>query len=559
MALLGDAAKAAHALPLHFWADAVATVFAYTATVVSFIHIMRHVHHTQYWGMTKYTVRILLLVPVFSIDCWWSLLVGSSDRNWTEVFTVIRELYEAFVLFSFLQFMLAYLGGPQNLARLLKEEGNPTTHFIPFRWFLRDWHMGGEFLAMCFRGVLQYIPISILTTIVSLVAWSFRVYKEGRFTFQSVYPWLTLLKNFSQIWAMYSLILFYHAIHHKLVNIRPLAKFLCIKGLVFFTFWQSVAIAALQYVGVIKAEKWELIHTWSTREIAIGVGNFVLCIEMLGFAIAHCYAYPYDEFSRPLVDHARLISGELTRSVAGPFGASEINTASAKSAKARSARGATRVDIQDDNDRRRMLLECVKEEDEEQGGPDEGVEVDRGMERPDDEKSDNMSLDEKMKMGGGGYVSMMMLDALRRRLMDGVNFLDVVQAAREVEDVTGASTNPRNFLHDVWGGMSGGPPPTAAPHHDPEQQAAPSFTTDPFPAIVNGGTHESRDSPTRESAASSSAAMSMSSAGATHAAVQPQSSRRPMLHDTQSLGRQEKKIGVSGEGMKWGKKRSSGS
>lgn len=61
-----------------------------------------------------------------------------------------------------------------------------------------------------------------------------------------VYPdWLswtfTIILNVSVSLALYSLVIFYHVFEKELKPHSPLAKFLCIKGIVFFCFWQVIS------------------------------------------------------------------------------------------------------------------------------------------------------------------------------------------------------------------------------------------------------------------------------------------------------------------------------
>lgn len=58
-----------------------------------------------------------------------------------------------------------------------------------------------------------------------------------------MYPsWLrwtvTIILNISVSLAMYSLVVFYHVFAKELKPHNPLAKFMCIKGIVFFSYWQ---------------------------------------------------------------------------------------------------------------------------------------------------------------------------------------------------------------------------------------------------------------------------------------------------------------------------------
>lgn len=48
----------------------------------------------------------------------------------------------------------------------------------------------------------------------------------------------TIILNISVSLALYSLVVFYHVFAKELAPHKPLAKFLCVKGIVFFCFWQ---------------------------------------------------------------------------------------------------------------------------------------------------------------------------------------------------------------------------------------------------------------------------------------------------------------------------------
>ena len=68
---------------------------------------------------------------------------------------------------------------------------------------------------------------------------------------------------------------------------------------VFFTWWQSVLIYYLKAHGVI-----DDIGSWSGEEVANGLIDYCICIEMVGFAIAHAYTFTYKEYLPSTVEEA---------------------------------------------------------------------------------------------------------------------------------------------------------------------------------------------------------------------------------------------------------------
>lgn len=72
------------------------------------------------------------------------------------------------------------------------------------------------------------------------------------------------------MWALYCLVRFYNVTHQRLGPIRPLAKFISFKAIVFATWWQGVGIVLLCTFGVLPKE----------GKFQTGLQDFMICIEV---------------------------------------------------------------------------------------------------------------------------------------------------------------------------------------------------------------------------------------------------------------------------------------
>jgi hypothetical protein len=99
-----------------------------------------------------------------------------------------------------------------------------------------------------------------------------------------------------QFLAIYCLIALYHATHVELESIKPLRKFVLIKMVVFFTFWQGFLLSILGYFKLIGKEQWTV---YDNKQLSSGIQDVIICIECLPAALMFAVAYPARDYARP--------------------------------------------------------------------------------------------------------------------------------------------------------------------------------------------------------------------------------------------------------------------
>ena len=258
--------------------------------------IFDHFTHWNQPKIQKYVVRIIWMVPLYSIESWMALRF----KAWALHFETIRECYEAYVIFSFLYYLIALLGEEAQLISILKEKPEDLGHHqFPVNLCMSPWIMGHELLHKCKVGVLQYVVIKNLLAVTIFILASLNLYEEGAFRLDKGYVYIAAITNISQLWALYSLILFYIVTKEELSPWRPLGKFLCVKGVVFFTFFQSilinVAASLTRNIRELQGSD-DSKDNWTESEVAKGLQDYLICIEMFIFAIAFNFAFTHKDY-----------------------------------------------------------------------------------------------------------------------------------------------------------------------------------------------------------------------------------------------------------------------
>jgi len=107
---------------------------------------------------------------------------------------------------------------------------------------------------------------------------------------------VAMITNISVFLAFTGLLKFYHAVRGDLAWCTPFPKFLTIKGVVFLTFWQGLAIRIGLSIENSRADDDSRLSGVEIGRKAVQIQNVVICLEMLFFSITHWCVFPAEEW-----------------------------------------------------------------------------------------------------------------------------------------------------------------------------------------------------------------------------------------------------------------------
>ena len=273
--------------------------------------VLHDIHmHLQHFvsPLQRFYIRILFFVPIYAIESWLSLRY----QHQSIYIATLRDLYEPFVIHAFYQLLLGFLGSRDALARKLVRKHGAYANITLFPWGLEPlrrfscappdrggrlwcffWRNGATFIFRTQIGIYQYVLLKVVLTI-GFFAASLKGTlgdADDYAHFNAYYSWILL---FSQVWAITCLVLLFEATLEWLRPLKPFFKFVSVKGIVFLTWMQAELIQYLHEHGYVYAYK-----DLSAEQVAEGLQNFVICIEMLGLAYLHHVSFGVQDFWEP--------------------------------------------------------------------------------------------------------------------------------------------------------------------------------------------------------------------------------------------------------------------
>ncbi|KAI0704728.1 organic solute transporter Ostalpha-domain-containing protein [Earliella scabrosa] len=262
---------------------------AVVTLVITVINVSKHARSYTKPGEQKQIIRILYMPAIYAIISFFSYRFF---RSYT-YYELVETAYESVTLSAFLLLLIEYVastavGHDVKNAMVRKEKSSMPIPFCCWRYRPTK----AYFMYTVKWSVLQYIILRPALSIAGIVCEHYGILCEsGPWSFKTAHAYLSILDFISISIALYGLLIFYGLTKEELQGRKPLAKFMAIKLIVMFTFYQTFVFGALE--GHVIHET----QYWTVTNIADGLNALAICIEMVFFSAFMLHAYSWKEYT----------------------------------------------------------------------------------------------------------------------------------------------------------------------------------------------------------------------------------------------------------------------
>lgn len=286
----------------------IAGTFTLLSCLVTMFHMTAHLRKMNQPFVQRKIMAILWMSPVYGLTSFLSLVLPPSGEPYLGI---LKDFYESYVIYQFLSFLIAVLGrGDRN--EVVRKLAQHTDHLKPpYKWLSCLFHPHPEesdeakanaVLLECQVLAMQFVFFRPATAIVSFVleATGTGGNEDNKYAyFYSPQFFVMMVENVSVFLAFSGLLKFYHAVRDDLAWCQPFAKFMTIKGVVFMTFWQGLAISIIFHAsesGSGNQNDDDDSTSSSSINSATSIQHILICMEMLFFSVAHWCVFPPEEW-----------------------------------------------------------------------------------------------------------------------------------------------------------------------------------------------------------------------------------------------------------------------
>lgn len=264
----------------------VAGSMAILTIIISAYSVLQHARHYHRPNEQRQIIRIILMPPVYAVISFFGYRFF---RAYT-YYSLVETVYEAFAIGAFLFLLVQYIGNTPISQRIVL--ANAPKRSVPFPFCCWRYRPSKPYFLHAVKWlVLQYCIFRPLITIAGIICQAKGVLCASQFSIYFARAYLEAFDFVVFSLALYGLMVFYTVTKDHLKGKSPLAKFLTIKGVVFFTFYQGFVFSILEKHDIIRGSVY-----WTSTNVSEGLQALCTTIEMVAFSIIMIFSFSAKQY-----------------------------------------------------------------------------------------------------------------------------------------------------------------------------------------------------------------------------------------------------------------------